>query len=84
MKVYITKYAMTEGILEREAKIVDYLDGDQSVMVTLFPSHTYDTLLARWEYFETREAAVGIANKMKEKKIASLEKQLQKIKALQF
>lgn len=76
---YITKYALTEGII--------------SVEVTLghFPGVVREVGEARWVYtyagadwHRTREAAVASAEKMRAKRIASLEKQIAKLKALDF
>lgn len=74
MKVWITKYALTDGILEREATGV-YASGvviDGGLM--FFPN----------DYHYTQEAATLRAKQMQAKRIASLTKSLNKIKALDF
>lgn len=77
--VFITKYALTEGILK---KIVE---------TTLHPSMVcvVDNNLQAFhgegkEWHRTMESAKARATKMRDDKIKSLEKQLQKIRALTF
>lgn len=67
-KVFITKYALTEGILEKEAEICDY--GHEIAYVKgEFSSYSLGK-----EAFRTREQAMERAEKMRLKKIASLKK----------
>lgn len=76
---YITKYALTEGIT--------------SVEVTLghFPGVVREVGKARLasaytgnDWHRTREAAISRAEEMRVRKIASLERQTAKLKALDF
>lgn len=79
MKVYITKYALSQGIFE--------VDGEVS---ELFP----DTFDARGylgyfhgdgkEWHRTRESAIKRAEEMRKKKIASLKKQIEKLEKMKF
>lgn len=77
MKVFITKYALTQGILEEDAKTCS-----ENMVMTSRDGWT--------EYFhgkdwhETREEAVERARFMRVKKIASLENQLAKLRSLTF
>ena len=75
MEYYITKYALTKGIykVEGEEKYKDYLT-----------VKGYMGLLKVDEYFETKKEAITQANRLKEKKIKSLEKQLEKMKGKWF
>lgn len=79
MKVYITKYALTLGIQEREVK-----EGvNDSVIET-------SGLLPQTHYIEgkgwhtTRESAIKRAIKMRDSRIKALEKQIEKLKNLTF
>ena len=70
MKVWITKYALTQGLFEMDAEIVDskYASGK---------SNGYSIFTTDWT--RTRTEAEVIANNMKQAKIASLKKQLAKL-----
>lgn len=81
MKVWITKYAITGGIIEVDAEI-------SSTSPTMIKAD----LSGRWSYFHgegrdwhrTRESAVTRAEAMRVKKIASLKKSLKAIESLTF
>jgi signal recognition particle subunit SEC65 len=77
MKVWITKYALTTGIIEKE---VDKL-GINSVVTKKdkYPSYFY---LPDW--WPTKESATLRAEQMRNAKIKSLEKQIEKLKKLTF
>ena len=79
MKVWITKYALTKGIIETEGEvsddfpdildakgIVNYLHGEGK------------------EWHMTKESAVQKAEEMRQKKIASLKKQIDKLERMRF
>lgn len=76
MKVYITKYALTKGILEEE--------GEHS---SNFPSMV---AVRKYSYYHkpdwhlTKEEAIHRAKEMKAKKLNSLKKQLNRIENLTF
>lgn len=75
MKVYITKWALTEGVMEREGII----DG----------KHVYvEGFLIRFsigdDLFLTPEEAKQNAEEMREKKIASLKKKIKKLEKMKF
>lgn len=78
MKVYVTKYALNNGIVEKEVKDV----GNGAVEV-----------LEKWggylhgegkEWHRTWESAVARAEEMRQRKIKSVEKQLAKLKNMKF
>ena len=78
MKAWITKYALTEGIILVDARVCDdkefivyYCDGCQNYI------HSSD-------WHETQGEAIEHANKMRINKIASLEKKLAKLKEMVF
>lgn len=77
-KVFITKYALTKGILEKEAEIRDY--GYEIAYVKGgFSSYSLGK-----EAFRTREQAMERAEKMRLKKIASLKKQIEALEKMKF
>lgn len=83
-KVYITKYALTKGILEKDAEVK--------------PSHWDKNILFAWvhgnfgdesfrvgsEAFCTKEEALKDADGKRIKKIESLKKQINKLENLKF
>lgn len=76
MKVWITAYALTKGIIEVEGEA--YGDG------TFFRSAKYESSFYKPDWHETRESAIARAREMQAKKIASLQKQIKKIEGLKF
>ena len=77
---WITKYAMTSGILKKRVEDCFNLSKD---MVQVVGSHIMDVYHGH-DWHRTENEAIERANEMKRKKIASLEKQLKTIKALDF
>ena len=77
-KIYVTKYALSAGIFEVDAKVADdmasFKRGDSYFM----------EFAHRNEFYLTREAAVVRAEEMRIKKLQSLEKSAKKISALKF
>lgn len=75
-KVFITKYALTKGILEKEAEICDYgYEYEIAYVIGEFSSYSL---------FRTREQAMERAEKMRLKKIASLKKQTEALEKMKF
>lgn len=90
MKVFITKYALTEGIQEMEAedcsKEVEN-HKDKMIMVKGNASEDKwicDTYYHGNDWHTTREAAVAHAEEMRKKKIVSLQKSIKKLQAMKF
>lgn len=84
MKAWITKYALTKGIQEIEAEVCENVSAD------MIKDLSYE---ARWqpyyhgegrEWHRTRSGAIARAEEMRQKKIASLKKQIKKFEALRF
>lgn len=76
MKVFITKYALSEGILVGEGnRWEDYVNCN-------FDGRKL--LIGKRDWHPTMVGAVDKAESMRLKKIASLEKQINKLKALVF
>ncbi|MEL7494169.1 MAG: hypothetical protein AAGJ95_09435 [Cyanobacteria bacterium J06554_11] len=81
VKVWITKYALTKGIQEAEAETWANHKGMVSVPKwgALATFHGEGR-----EWHRTRESALKRAEEMRLRRIASLEKQLDKLRALRF
>jgi hypothetical protein len=77
MKVWITKYALTDGILSWEPACIDRKDAGEVVV-------RGGLRFKRGEWHRTREEAIAHAKQMQADRIASLTKSLEKVKALDF
>lgn len=77
MKIWITKYALTNGI--REAEGTGVSDG----MASVRGPHLTEYYHGR-DWHKTREAAVARAEEMRTAKIASLQKSIAKLEKLRF
>lgn len=81
VKFYVTKYALTTGIIEVEGRKCD------SDMIEYTPKGSSYRLYAHKEgrdWHRTREAAVQRAETMRRAKLASIEKQVKRLKAINF
>ena len=78
--IYITKYALSKGILEKEARIGDYGNGH----LRAFVNGDYSSYGIGSEAFFTKEDALKNAEKRRLKKIESLKKQIEKLEVLRF
>ena len=77
---YITKYALTDGIIEVQDAVHR---GADMIAVKSIGSHAYFHKEGRdWHY--TKDSAIKQAEKMREAKIKSIEKQKQRIEQLKF
>jgi hypothetical protein len=80
MKVYITKYALTRGIIdEKEVEICKNIPNMVECREAFF--HDY---FHKPDWHETKEEAIKRAELMKNKKIESLKKQIQKLEKIKF
>lgn len=84
--VYITKYALTEGILVRKAYVCNDVNAEMICVVEVSPDGSsykgrgVSPYFHKNEWFMTQEEAVDKANEMKARKIKSLEKKLKQLK----
>jgi len=78
MKIYVTKYALTKGIQKYEGE--PYENGISIIYNNDFPNGY--SLMFPCDHHATMSAAITRAKQMQAKKVKSLEKQLEKIKAL--
>ena len=80
MKVFITKYALTKGIITAE---IDAAVNDHLIFVKI-PGHTYATSLSGNEWHSTPEAAVKQAEEMRANEIDKLERKIAKLRKKAF
>ena len=81
MKVWITKYALTHKIEEKEAERCSDINNDM-----------IEILNSRYEYYHDegkdwhtdKESAIKKAEEMKQKKIKSLKRQIEKLENMKF
>lgn len=80
VKMWITKYLFSKGIFEIEGEVVNVEDAKK----TRYFKSGYLFLKVGLDAHPDREDALIRARAMREHKIASLEKQLAKVKALEI
>lgn len=83
MKVYVTKYALTQGIFTLEGMVNTEVRPD-GTMFCPDKSEGYQMSMFKPDWHETWEEALAHAEKMREKKIASLRKQMAKLEGMTF
>lgn len=76
MKVYITQYALTKGIQEKEVKVSEYHPDVVSAGI-------FETYHKPYWYID-RQEAIEHAEVMRKKKIDSLKKQIKRLEDLKF
>ena len=79
IEAWITKYALTQGILKRRVKISKYTSGMVSEYISGY-LHSYHGS----DWHRTHKSALKKAEEMRLKKIINLKKQLAKVRALTF
>lgn len=79
MKVWITKYALTDGIIEAEGEPygLEWVSAswDNGCLCNNFE---------QGEWFDTRERAILKAEEMRQKKIECLKNQIKKLEEMRF
>lgn len=83
VKIWVIKYALTDGIAELEAEIdhLGYASGHTDNDPTNFSSRFF---LSRNEYRTSYKEACLAAYAKRDRKIASLEKQIEALKKVKF
>lgn len=81
MKIFATKFCLTDGIQELEA---DEPDQDFPHMAVVRSDVELSKYFHKGEWFKTRGEAVENANLRVSRKIMSLKKQLAKLQAMKF
>ena len=79
MKVWITKYALTDGIIETEGE-QDRLTYGFVVTDGVFRNEWFNSK----DCFTSRTSAIKKAEEMRQKKIESLKKQIEKLERMRF
>ena len=79
MKVWITKYALTDGIIDGEASMCVF---DRATVCLKNRKYGIDFYGSDWHY--DKESAIDKAEEMRQKKIASLKKQIEKLERIRF
>lgn len=79
MKVWITKYALTDGIIEADAELCG-LD----IISASWDNGTRCNNFKGEEWWSTKKNAIEKAEEMRQKKIASLKKQIKNLEGMRF
>ncbi len=79
MKVYITKYALSQGIFEMD---VERQSEDGKLVCGKSWNQSYHGQGVEW--CKTKAEAIARAEEMRQKKIASLKKQIEKLEKMKF
>lgn len=82
MKIYMTKYALTQGIIESDAELKPEYDNKNGRAVRTIGK--YPMLLWEPDWHEELLQAKGRAIQMRIKKQANLRKQIEKLEKLKF
>lgn len=82
MKIYITKYAITNGIKEVDARETSVPEMFEYAVTD--GKREYGRYAHKGDYCLSREDAVIKATKMRDKRIASLKKQIRKLEQMDF
>ena len=85
-KVFITKYALTRGIIEKKTEIKIYKSPIEEPIECAYVEEWpgYPSYMIGKEAFYTLEEALKEAEEMRKKKIASLRKQIEKLGKIKF
>ena len=79
-KIFITKYALTKGIIEKESDIHSFRDGSKFAYVR-GEFIGYKMIV---DAFYNYESAIQRAEEVRKKRIASLKRQIEKLEKLSF
>lgn len=80
MKVYVTKFALTKGILEKEVSISSTSEN----MVVEIINEVYYSYYHKPYWYEDKAEAIKFAEEMKVRKIESLKKSILRLEKLKF
>lgn len=85
MKVWISKYALTQGIFEAEvtSNCLD-VDPTGNMIATCEGSYMAHYHGEGREWHKDKQSAIAKAEEMRKKKIASLKKQIEKLEKMEF
>ncbi len=80
--VWVTKYALTDGI--KECEIDESVTRESVYIWATWPGGTRSNLYRQSEAYRVKDDALAHAERMREKKIKSLRKQIEKLEAMTF
>ena len=80
MKVWITKYALTRGIIETYGE----LTSSNSVSILNWDLSLPTNWFYKGDWHSDKESAVKKAEEMRQEKIESLKKQIEKLERMRF
>ena len=80
MIAYITKYALTKGILERNVEVCTDVSEDMAKVI----GNTFGEYYHGNEWHVSKEEAISKAEDMQQKRIIALNKQIVKLSKLKF
>lgn len=80
MKIYITKYALTTGIMEKEGII----NPSRHTMAIINTEGGLSEYYHGKDWYRTHDDAIARANEMRQKKVSCLLKQISKIESIKF
>lgn len=81
MKIWITKYALSEGIIEKEG---EECPGFPRMIQIRIPGKASSEFFHKPDWHTSKEEAISRAEEMRQKKIASLQKQIKKLERMTF
>lgn len=81
--IYITKWVLTKGILETPESQTRF-DDDGWIWVLADRPDTPSGYFPPIDWYRSKEEAIARAEKMRDRKIASLKKQIAKLKEMEF
>ena len=87
MKVWITKYALTQGIEEIDSNQVKEFEMADTGYLCFRRNGKYSfeiEIYSQKEWYRTKESAIKKAEEMRQNKIASLKKQIEKLERMGF
>lgn len=85
MKVWITKYALTKGIEEINSNNVTIMDvEDNGDLYIVRTKGSLPEVYNKKDYVLNKESAIAKAEELRQKKIASLKKQIEKLEGMKF
>ena len=84
MKVWITKYALTQGIEEINSDDFTEFSIEDSGYLVLCKAGNLTKVYNKKDYSLNKESAIHKAEEMRQEKIASLKKQIKKFEEMRF
>lgn len=82
MKVWITKFALTNGISEKEAEICTGIH--EKMIKIINTDHRLGEYYHGNDWHTSKKDAILRANEMRDRKIAAVAKQINKLQSLKF